>query len=192
MRKSITVFAGDRYLLRKIYLILSPYHDVRCRDIFEPNSRADLSADLVIWNLNEKPLPAEIGSYALGIGEGGAVPLPFSEKMLLDAVKDAEAEKPTEKLILGEKCAHIYGKTIRLTDAEFTLLSVLFGAKGDFVSRENLIRQVWGDSTTDGILNVYIHYLREKIEFGGEKVIISSRKFGYKIDERFLRTGGDE
>ena len=192
MKKSITVFAGDKYLRRKIYLILSPYHEVRCCDIFEQMSRTDFSADLVIWNLNEKPLPTELSSYSIRLGDGGDIPLPFSEKMLLDAVSDAEEEKPAERLLLGEKCAHIYGKTIRFTDAEFTLLSALVRADGNFVSREDLIREVWGDSTTDGILNVYIHYLREKIEFGGEKVIISSRKFGYKIDERFLRTGGGE
>ena len=40
-------------------------------------------------------------------------------------------------------------------------------------------------------MNVYVHYLREKLEYNGEKVIISSRKNGYKIDERFFpRDGG--
>ena len=89
-----------------------------------------------------------------------------------------------------KRCAHIYGKTIRLTDAEFALLSTLFCAGGEFVSREKLIHGVFGDSTTDGILNVYIHYLREKIEINGEKIIISSRKFGYKLDQKFLQKGG--
>jgi DNA-binding response OmpR family regulator len=35
------------------------------------------------------------------------------------------------------------------------------------------------------VLNVYVHYLREKLE-DGKKIIISSRKLGYKIDERYL------
>ena len=35
-------------------------------------------------------------------------------------------------------------------------------------------------------VNVYIHYLREKLESGGEKIIISSRNMGYKIDSKYL------
>ena len=42
----------------------------------------------------------------------------------------------------------------------------------------------------EGVLNVYVHYLREKLERGGEKIIISSRGLGYKIDEKYLQTGG--
>ena len=192
MKKSIAIFARDKYLRQKIYLMLAPYHDVRCHDVSSNPSKADINADIVIWNINDKPLPSELYSYSVTLGDGGNVPLPFTEKMLLDALNRTEEKNPAGKLTLGEKCAHIYGKTVHLTDAEFALLSALVEANGCFVTRENLIREVWGDSTTDGILNVYIHYLREKIEFRGEKIIISSRKFGYKIDERFLCVGGAE
>ena len=44
-----------------------------------------------------------------------------------------------------------------------------------------------GDDADGGILNVYVHYLREKLEKRGEKIIISSRKSGYKIDEKYLK-----
>ena len=39
------------------------------------------------------------------------------------------------------------------------------------------------------MINVYIHYLREKLELCGEKIIIASREAGYRIDKRFL--GGE-
>ena len=57
---------------------------------------------------------------------------------------------------------------------------------GEFVSRDELSRAVWGEGADGGILNVYIHYLREKLESKGEKVIISSRRGGYKIDGKYL------
>ena len=190
MTKRITVFAGDKYLRQKIYLILSPHHSVRCADIAKLSAKDYSDTDLVIWNLNDKPLPSELSSYAVTLGEGGDIALPFTEKMLLDAVCKSEEKKPENSLILGEKCVHLHGKTIRLTDVEFSLLCALVDAKGGFISREELIQKIWGDSATDGILNVYIHYLREKIEFLGEKIIISSRKLGYKIEEKYLGEGG--
>ena len=192
MRKNITVFAGDGYLRRKIYLMLSPLHDVICADIFETPTREELGADIVIWNVSEKPLPKELSSYAVTLGDGGDVPLPFTEEMLLSAISESEEKTPEELLTLGEKCAHIYGKTVRLTDVEFALITPLVEAGGEFVTREELISRVWGDSATAGVLNVYIHYLREKIEFRGEKIIISSRSAGYKIDRRFLTYGGED
>jgi DNA-binding response OmpR family regulator len=39
----------------------------------------------------------------------------------------------------------------------------------------------------EGLINVYVHYLREKLEVGGEKIINSSRKNGYAIDEKFIK-----
>ena len=52
------------------------------------------------------------------------------------------------------------------------------------------MKTVWGDGADGGVLNVYIHYLREKLEAGGEKIILSSRKQGYKIVEKYLKNGG--
>ena len=192
MKKNIAVFAKDKYLRQKIYLILSPWHDVRCADTIDPPARGKLDCDIVIWNLDDMPLPEGAASRFVTLGSGGDVPLPFTEQMLVAAVNKIEGKASAEIIVRGEKCAYIYGKTVRLTDMEYALFSVLFEAGGEFVTREELIRMVWGDSATDGILNVYIHYLREKIEFRGEKIILSSRKFGYKIDERFLSKGGDE
>jgi DNA-binding response OmpR family regulator len=68
---------------------------------------------------------------------------------------------------------------------------VLIEASGDFISREELIRRVWGEGADGGVLNVYVHYLREKLEKQGEKIIISSRKNGYKIDGKYLTKGED-
>ena len=192
MKKSISVFCGDKYLRQKIYHILSDRNQVILQDIFATPTKEALSAELIIWNLKDKPLPRELSFNAITLGDGGELTLPFSEEMLLSAIEKRGSEGGEIPLILGEKCAHLYGRTVRLTDAEFSLLSVLYEARGEFVSREELIGRVWGSSTTEGILNVYIHYLREKLEFRGEKIIISSRRLGYKIDKKYLTNGGED
>ena len=63
-------------------------------------------------------------------------------------------------------------------------------ADGAFISREALKSAVWGAESSEGVLNVYIHYLREKLERDGEKVILSSRKSGYALAEKFKRGSG--
>ena len=63
--------------------------------------------------------------------------------------------------------------------------------RGEYVSREELLSRIWQNKTDKGILNVYIHYLREKLEKGGERIIISSRNLGYKINEVFISEGED-
>ncbi len=191
MKKTVSVFSGDKYLTRKIYLILSADHDVACCDVFAP-AKEELLADILIWSTDDAPLPDGVASYAVTLGEGGDLHLPFTEEMLFAAIEQKSGGKGGAPLVLGEKCAHLYEKTLRFTDVEFSLLSALVAAGGEFVSREELIATVWGEGTTAGILNVYVHYLREKLEFRGEKIIISSRKWGYKIDKKYLTAGGKE
>ena len=118
------------------------------------------------------------------MGDGGDLPLPFT----FEALCDAAGGKGTKKaeLVCGDKCAYLRGRKIALTDVEFSLFYALYSAGGNFVSREELMHKVWGPNDGDGVLNVYIHYLRQKLE-DSEKIIISSRKNGYKIDERYIR-----
>ena len=75
---------------------------------------------------------------------------------------------------------------IKLTDVEMRLYERLFDAS-DYVSREELLNYVWHGQSEAGVLNVYVHYLREKLEKRGEKIILSSRKLGYKLNEIYRR-----
>ena len=82
------------------------------------------------------------------------------------------------------------GEVIKLTEVEHALFLALMKRGGEFASREDILREVWGSEADEGIINVYVHYLREKLEKSGEKIIVSSRKLGYKIDGKYL--GGDK
>ena len=85
-----------------------------------------------------------------------------------------------------EKCVLFRGARIRLTDVELSLLALLLEKRGEYASREEILDAVWNNEADSGVINVYIHYLREKLELDGEKIILSSRKLGYAIDERFI------
>ena len=84
------------------------------------------------------------------------------------------------------RAAVLDGETIKLTEVELRLLRTLYDTDG-YISRQRLIEQVWSDESDEGVLNVYIHYLRQKLEKNGEKIILSSRKLGYCIADSFKR-----
>ena len=82
---------------------------------------------------------------------------------------------PTYRAVLMD------GKTIKLTESEYRLYHVLYEAQGEFVSRDTLHKTVWKGEGDIGIVNVYIHYLRQKLEKNGKRMIISARTKGYAV-----------
>ena len=126
------------------------------------------------------------GIKIITMGEGGDLPLPFAFTELFSAIEGCGGNAP--KLTLGERCAYLRGEKIPLTEVELALLRVLYDAKGEYVSREELLSRVWAEGTDNGVVNVYVYYLRQKLE-RGEKIINTSRKLGYKIDANYLGGG---
>jgi DNA-binding response OmpR family regulator len=80
------------------------------------------------------------------------------------------------------------GRKITLTAKEFVLLEFLMLRSGECVSREQLLAEAWhaaADSNTN-IVDVYINYLRRKLEEGGihdanAGVIETVRGQGYRL-----------
>jgi DNA-binding response OmpR family regulator len=75
-------------------------------------------------------------------------------------------------------------RRIDLTSREFDLLEYLMNNVGKAVSRKTLMQDVWNipyDSTTN-IVDVYMKYLRDKIDLDGEaKMIRTVRGVGYVL-----------
>jgi DNA-binding response OmpR family regulator len=73
-------------------------------------------------------------------------------------------------------------RRIDLTAREFDLLEYLMNNAGKAVSRQRLMEDVWNipyDSTTN-IVDVYMKYLRDKVDLEGEvKLIRTVRGIGY-------------
>lgn len=113
-------------------------------------------------------------------------PLPVALGRVRAAVLRTYEATPTLALSKDGHTATLNGRAIRLSEGEFALLSRLYLAKGESVGREELLADVFGHATDAGILNVYIHYLRRKLETGDEKMIFSSRGGGYRLSERLF------
>ena len=181
MKKRVAVLTEDVYLYQKIYLSLSKNHE--CERI--SGTRAD-GYDVCFFDTRGGGKAPDGATVIAMSYDDSDLKIPFSEKALLSAV--AHTKKASE-LRLGEGCAYFRGGRVKLSSLEYSLLALLTSANGRFVSREEILEKVWRSEKEIGIVNVYVHYLREKLEAGGDKVIISSRNEGYKIDERFLREG---
>ena len=78
-------------------------------------------------------------------------------------------------------------RSVSLTDMEYALLERLLAAEGAAVSQEELLRDVWHGEAGAGTVTVYVHYLRQKLEVGGERILRIKRGCGYYIDEKYAR-----
>ncbi len=86
----------------------------------------------------------------------------------------------------GSDCVEISGKQVRLTAREFGLLHYFMLHPGRIASKTELLESVW-DANYDGLSNVvevYVNYLRNKLEQGGEpRRIKTVRGRGYVLKE---------
>ena len=177
MKKRIAVITGDEYLYQKIYLAVTPEHD--CERLF--GTRAD-GYDLSLFDADVGKAPEGARTVAMS-RKDGELKIPFSRESLLSAIESTEK---APELTLGDGCAYFKGRRVRLSELELSLLSLLVGAAGELISREEILERVWHSECSIGVINVYIHYLREKLEADGERVILSSHGKGYRIDKKFL------
>jgi two-component system, OmpR family, response regulator NblR len=89
-------------------------------------------------------------------------------------------------LDLGNRQATRNGRTIELTMKEFELLKYLMEHPREVLSREQILENVWGYDYVgeSNVIEVYIRYLRLKIEDEGEKRLIQTvRGVGYVLRE---------
>ena len=75
------------------------------------------------------------------------------------------------------------GKDIRLSATEYSLLEYLMRNAGKTVPRSVILDHVWqyDFAGQDNVLDVYIGYLRAKIDKGHEPLIHTSRGVGYRL-----------
>lgn len=79
------------------------------------------------------------------------------------------------------------GRSLALTAREYQLLLLLLEQRGRVVSRERILQRVWPDQQQGGasnVIEVYIRYLRQKLEQGGERRLIHTvRGRGYCLSD---------
>ena len=115
---------------------------------------------------------------ALNIGGDDYIQKPYTLSILLAKVKavlkryGSSSGKQDEILQFGQiqidsklHRVRVNGNDIQLKTMEYKLLHYLAENKNRIITKDELFRNVWGDSFVgDGTLNVHIRHLREKIE----------------------------
>ncbi|MGO8951355.1 MAG: response regulator transcription factor [Ktedonobacterales bacterium] len=77
------------------------------------------------------------------------------------------------------------GQPIELTAKEFALLEYLMRHPGQVLTRTQILDHVWGYDldTLSNVVDIYIHYLRDKIDRGSSQPLIKTvRGVGYRIE----------
>ncbi len=120
-------------------------------------------------------------ALSTGQGEEGEVwhrPFPLSA---LGTLLPGQSRRGLQLEPHGQ-AALLDGERIALTPREYACLACLFAAGGAPVSRADLLAAVWGNDAGDvGVVPVYLHYLRKKLERRGKKLIYVIRGRGYAL-----------
>ncbi|CDQ19155.1 DNA-binding response regulator, OmpR family, contains REC and winged-helix (wHTH) domain [Halobacillus karajensis] len=133
----------------------------------------------------------------LDLGANDYVTKPFDIEELLARIRAALRTKPVQQeveemriadLTVNERTHEVKRgrKNIELTAKEFSLLVYLMKHKRQVLNREQLLEGVWGyDYYGDtNIVDVYIRYLRNKMDKGYEpKLIQTVRGVGYVMKD---------
>jgi len=92
-------------------------------------------------------------------------------------VEDLELNPRDRKVTRGDR-------EIKLSPKEFELLNLLMHRAGSTVSRQELLDKAWNlqPETDSNLVDVYVNYLRKKIDFANEeKLIFTVRGSGYRL-----------
>jgi len=142
-------------------------------------------------------LTAKAGDFdeaeGLDTGADDYVKKPFSMVALLARIRALIRRGPVERspvlqvgnLLLdpSEKLVTHRGVGIELTPREFSLLRYMMHRAGETVSKQDLLNRVWdGEVTATDVVQVYVGYLRKKLDAANEDSVIETvRGHGYRL-----------
>jgi DNA-binding response OmpR family regulator len=135
----------------------------------------------------------------LEIGGDDYITKPFSPRELVARIKahlrrsETEASPESTEVSLGpfrldQAARRVYqnDKEVELTSTEFKLLEFFITHPGHAFSREQLLRQVWGEQhfVTPRTVDVHVRRLREQIEAKPDEPVFLAtvRGFGYRFE----------
>ncbi|MDF2455711.1 MAG: DNA-binding response regulator [Cytophagaceae bacterium] len=137
---------------------------------------------------------------AFGLGADDYVVKPFNFRELLARVRvflkrssSEESDQHSQVLKIADleintdmKSVHRNGVPINLTAKEYTLLEYMVRNKGRVLSKVEIAEKVWdvGFDTGTNVIEVYINFLRKKIDKDADKKLIFNKPgLGYYIKE---------
>ncbi|QWF82190.1 response regulator transcription factor [Amycolatopsis sp. CA-230715] len=129
----------------------------------------------------------------LDLGADGYLVKPFSFVVLVAQVRAVLRRAANDgvrgSLRVGElevdravKQVRWRGEPVAFSPREFALLEVLAGRAGTVVTKDELLRAVWGDeqAATRNVVEVYVGYVRRKLDAAGAGALVRTvRGHGY-------------
>ena len=132
----------------------------------------------------------------LDMGADDYISKPFRPRELVSRIRNVlrRTAKRTSLVTLGDLTIdtdrgsiHRNGQEVYLSALEYKLLLIFLQHRGQVLTRERLLEEIWdcaGDFVSDNTLTVYIKRLREKIEPEPQnpKYIRTVRGLGYRLE----------
>jgi two-component system KDP operon response regulator KdpE len=170
------------------------------RDGWETLERIREVSELPVIMLTARDEEADVlRGFSLGADDYVTKPFSFAQltarvQAVLTRAKLTSSAGPDE-LIQGDLTVNLRtdyvwrgDERVNLTPTEFKLLVALMLRKGEVVSPEELVREVWGPQYAGEVGHVrrYVYHLRKKIESDPENphYIHNERGFGYRFQVR--------
>ncbi len=183
------ILTSDRAFGQFVRLTLS--HHLHGVELLSP-TEVPPPANYYIVDLDTVPMPQNLRGQVLCCSAYQDKPCgceflwlmrPFRPKRLLAVLGliDDPIRLPLYPLTDRESVM-VEGEEVALTHREYALFMALWNAGGGYVKREDLLLQVWGEDSEDmSVVNVYIHYLKGKLERSGRVCLRSKRNVGYAL-----------
>lgn len=128
---------------------------------------------------------------ALDAGADDYVTKPFDIDELVARMRAVLRRRPASDRLrvddlevrVAERSATRAGSSIELSPREFDLLAYLLANAPRVVSREQVLAAVWGDGAEvdPNVIDVYVGYLRRKLEQTGPRLIQTVRGVGFVV-----------
>ncbi len=172
--------------------------DMSGHDVCQALRRERIQTPIFILTAKDT-LEDKLGGFAHGADDYLAKPFAFEE--LLARIKALLRRRlfydkePNSVLCVADLRLDQSSREVRrgntviaLTKKEFDLLAFLMAHPNKALSRTSILEHVWGYNydTSTNTVDVYIGYLRKKIESDSQtKLIQTVRDFGYKISDQY-------
>ena len=106
---------------------------------------------------------------------------------MLSSSKNTEKKQPVKARARGlgimldqeKRSVTVRGREVVLSPTEFAVFKALFDKRGEVVSHREIDALIGADGSNKS--NVYICFLRKKLESGGDKIIYSVRGKGFML-----------
>ena len=157
-----------------------------CREL----RRRELRMPVIMLTARDA-VPDRVRGLESGADDYLVKPFAIEELIARLRVQLRRAGGPVERLVVADlvlepaaRMARRGNHELTLTAQEFDLLEFLVRHRGQVMGRQRILDHVWGYAATpsSNIVDIYIHYLREKVDKGHQtKLIRTIRSVGYVL-----------